>query len=75
MAEENGLLMKDARSSYQTSDTDASKLFHDSRSTTQSAEEGHMQQGDYLKACIFGGLDGILTSFGECQNSVSKSEN
>ncbi len=35
--------------------------FHDSRA--QGAEEDHQQSGDFLKAMVFGGLDGILTSF------------
>lgn len=38
------------------------RLLHDAR-TGQAHEEAHSGQGDYLKAMVFGGLDGILTSF------------
>ena len=38
------------------------RLLHDARAG-QAHEEAHSEQGDYLKAMVFGGLDGILTSF------------
>ena len=57
-------LTKDARSAFSTHDLEASKNYHDSRPHSSSyAEEAHQSHGDYLKAIIFGGLDGILTSF------------
>lgn len=38
------------------------RLLHDARAG-QSHDEAHNDKGDYLKAMVFGGLDGILTSF------------
>lgn len=38
------------------------RLLHDARAG-QRHEESHSDSGDYLKAVVFGGLDGILTSF------------
>lgn len=38
------------------------RLLHDARAG-QPHDEAHSEQGDYLKAMVFGGLDGILTSF------------
>lgn len=38
------------------------RLLHDARAA-QPHEEAHSAKGDYLKAMVFGGLDGILTSF------------
>eukprot|EP00752_Nemacystus_decipiens_P008012 g7159.t1 len=43
-------------------DQQASRLLHDARAG-QAHDEAHSEQGDYLKAMVFGGLDGILTSF------------
>ena len=61
------LPLKDARTAYLSADATSSKNYHDVRSSNGllgiSAEEGHRTQGDYLKALVFGGLDGILTSF------------
>jgi DNA damage-binding protein 1 len=43
----------------------ASKQYHDSKHTAakDESEEGHQSEGGFLKPVIFGGLDGILTSF------------
>lgn len=38
------------------------RLLHDARAG-QPHDEAHSEKGDYLKAMVFGGLDGILTSF------------
>ncbi|GMH99430.1 hypothetical protein TrLO_g148 [Triparma laevis f. longispina] len=51
-----------ARSAYDIGDLEASKTFHDGRSGGQAIEE-HSSGGDFIKAIVFGGLDGILTSF------------
>lgn len=40
----------------------SNRLLHDARAG-QPHEEAHNDRGDYLKAMVFGGLDGILTSF------------
>ncbi|CAM9188284.1 unnamed protein product [Choristocarpus tenellus] len=53
---------KDVRNAFNCGDRDASRLLHDARSA-QGHEEAHSDSGDYLKAMVFGGLDGILTSF------------
>lgn len=42
--------------------TTCTRLLHDARAGQPHAE-AHSAQGDYLKAMVFGGLDGILTSF------------
>mmetsp|Transcript_3465 Transcript_3465/g.3277 ORF Transcript_3465/g.3277 Transcript_3465/m.3277 type:complete len:280 (-) Transcript_3465:215-1054(-) len=51
-----------ARKAYDCEDTEASRQFHDTRATKES-EETHQTEGGLLKPLIFGGLDGILTSF------------
>jgi len=50
-----------ARKAYEGCDTEASRLYHDSRII--ASEEMHQTEGGLLKPIIFGGLDGILTSF------------
>ena len=37
--------------------------FHDGRSNSDKDEDWHQSEGGFLKPIIFGGLDGILTSF------------
>ncbi|KAL7500543.1 hypothetical protein ACHAWT_008364 [Skeletonema menzelii] len=49
-----------ARKSYVAQDLEASKNFHDTRNIST---EMHQTEGGFLKPLIFGGLDGILTSF------------
>ena len=48
-----------ARSAYGTRDIEASRMAHDSRGAT----EEHNEAGGMVKTIVFGGLDGILTSF------------
>jgi DNA damage-binding protein 1 len=50
-----------ARKAFEATNGAASKQFHDARSS--ASEEGHQAEGGFLKPVIFGGLDGILTSF------------
>eukprot|EP00586_Coscinodiscus_wailesii_P023061 CAMPEP_0172503786 /NCGR_PEP_ID=MMETSP1066-20121228/172334_1 /TAXON_ID=671091 /ORGANISM="Coscinodiscus wailesii, Strain CCMP2513" /LENGTH=296 /DNA_ID=CAMNT_0013279671 /DNA_START=22 /DNA_END=912 /DNA_ORIENTATION=+ len=52
----------DARKAFETYDREASKNYHDSR-PFESSTETHKTEGGMLKPIIFGGLDGILTSF------------
>jgi len=53
-----------ARKAYDGLDMDASRNFHDTRhDVAQSNTEMHQTEGGFLKPLIFGGLDGILTSF------------
>jgi VIT1/CCC1 family predicted Fe2+/Mn2+ transporter len=62
------------RTAFTTGDAAASKNYHVSRlslnaektndaSTLSASEDGHQTEGERLKPIIFGGLDGILTSF------------
>ena len=66
----------DARKAFDDKDLEASRKYHDSRRSIStdngvnkresgevSGEEGHQSEGGLLKPIIFGGLDGILTSF------------
>lgn len=50
-----------ARVAFDKGDAEASKSYHDSKHA--ASEEGHQTEGGFLKPIIFGGLDGILTSF------------
>jgi len=68
--EQTALVPNGARKAfYEGLDTEASRNFHDTRHTTGGEREGnastemHQTEGGYLKPLIFGGLDGILTSF------------
>lgn len=60
-AEEQTALVPDGarKAFYDGQDTTASRTFHDTRENN----EMHQTGGGFLKPLIFGGLDGILTSF------------
>lgn len=52
------------RSAFHDNDVEASRQFHDARQiAVEASEDGHQTEGGLLKPIIFGGLDGILTSF------------
>ena len=51
-----------ARSAYGNFDVEASRVAHAARAGA-GAEEEHNQAGGMVKTIVFGGLDGILTSF------------
>ena len=55
------------RNAYTSGDVEASRNHHDAKLMAAAAavnsEEGHQTAGQSLKPIIFGGLDGILTSF------------
>ncbi len=55
----------DVREAFQSSDADASRLAHDQKRAEagKGAEEDHSHGGGYLKSAVFGGLDGIITTF------------
>ncbi|KAL7547454.1 hypothetical protein ACHAWF_011739 [Thalassiosira exigua] len=61
--EKAALVSGGARKAYDGLDADASKNYHDTRHTQTQSTEMHQTEGGYLKPLIFGGLDGILTSF------------
>jgi len=68
VGEETNLLVKstscvsdeDPRKAFKETDLEASRNYHDKR---HKCEEMHNTDGGMLKPVIFGGLDGILTSF------------
>ncbi len=61
--ESRSLVPNGARKAYDGQDTEASKNFHDTRHSGTMNTEMHQTEGGFLKPLIFGGLDGILTSF------------
>jgi len=48
------------RSAYARGDAEASKRAHDAK---KLHEEGHSDSGEYIKSIVYGGLDGIITTF------------
>ena len=52
-----------ARNAFDEGDAEASRSYHDNRHSKHASEDGHQTEGAKLKPIIFGGLDGILTSF------------
>lgn len=58
-SEKTPLVRESIREAYNEGNAEASRYFHDMK----KAEEGHQTEGGFLKPIIFGGLDGILTSF------------
>jgi len=69
MTNEQSALLPSAREAYEDSNLNASRAYHDGKHDTQNAassnaeETWHQSEGGFLKPIIFGGLDGILTSF------------
>jgi hypothetical protein len=60
------LLQRDlsgARAAYTDRDTEASAVAHKAKTLTHGRNEPHVEGGEYVKLVVFGGLDGILTSF------------
>eukprot|EP00924_Labyrinthula_sp_SR-Ha-C_P013721 maker-scaffold_5-snap-gene-11.50-mRNA-1 protein AED:0.01 eAED:0.01 QI:58/1/1/1/1/1/2/45/327 len=63
--------LREARNAYFSKNKEASKLVHQKKSLNHASgnsngfqmEEGHKPEGDFLKSIVFGGLDGILTTF------------
>ena len=57
---------KTARTTFLSGDAEASRCYHENKHQDRghaASEEGHQSEGGFLKPIIFGGLDGILTSF------------
>lgn len=63
MGEENEKTPLTAHIAFQDKDAAASRHYHDTRSVVKGSDEAHQKGGGMLKPIIFGGLDGILTSF------------
>eukprot|EP00527_Entomoneis_sp_CCMP2396_P004931 CAMPEP_0198142874 /NCGR_PEP_ID=MMETSP1443-20131203/5545_1 /TAXON_ID=186043 /ORGANISM="Entomoneis sp., Strain CCMP2396" /LENGTH=287 /DNA_ID=CAMNT_0043805987 /DNA_START=227 /DNA_END=1090 /DNA_ORIENTATION=+ len=57
----NGKENVGAREAFEDADVDASKKYHEAKGA--ASEDGHQTEGGLIKPIIFGGLDGILTSF------------
>jgi DNA damage-binding protein 1 len=54
---------KEARSAYTLADSQASKLAHDKYRGAAATEHHMTSTGSYLKSIIFGGMDGVITTF------------
>jgi len=52
-----------AREAFNHTDRAMSREVHDIGNRDNADEEGHQEGGGYLKSIVFGGLDGILTTF------------
>mmetsp|Transcript_960 Transcript_960/g.2264 ORF Transcript_960/g.2264 Transcript_960/m.2264 type:complete len:301 (-) Transcript_960:654-1556(-) len=54
-----------ARDAYASHNADLSRKAHQAASASQAQnhEDGHQSEGDFIKSVVFGGLDGILTTF------------
>ncbi|KAL3817228.1 hypothetical protein ACHAXA_009515 [Cyclostephanos tholiformis] len=61
--EKMALVPDGARKAYAGLDEGASRNFHDVRHVVARNTEMHQTDGGFIKPVIFGGLDGILTSF------------
>lgn len=49
-----------AQTAHSALDVTLSRAIHDMK---LGASEGHLQGGDYIKSAVYGGLDGIITTF------------
>lgn len=65
MPSEQSALLPSARNAFEDSNVAASRAYHDDKHdfTVNKEETWHQSEGGFLKPIIFGGLDGILTSF------------
>lgn len=67
--ESTPLVRSSIRVAFDDQDGAASRIYHDlqqqnnNKPSEMMMAEGHQSEGGYLKPIIFGGLDGILTSF------------
>jgi DNA damage-binding protein 1 len=53
-----------AQDAHKTGDAEASKLIHDQKAAAHAHAEKHGGAGaDFVKSIVFGGLDGIITTF------------
>merc|ERR1711957_943090 len=61
-----------ARSAYQSGDIEASRAAHANavRPAGMKATEDHIEAGGRIKSIVFGGLDGILTSFAVVSGAI-----
>jgi DNA damage-binding protein 1 len=59
--------LEGARAAYEAGDVEASRAAHNSKI---DAEEQHNTAGDSLKSVVYGGLDGIITTFAVVAGSM-----
>lgn len=59
-----------ARDAYKTGNVDASRGAHAAQAMQRGATEQHIEAGGRIKSIVFGGLDGILTSFAIVSGAV-----
>jgi len=57
--------LEKARAAYKSGDAEESRRAHDAQANTGTGpKEGHTQErGKYIKSIVYGGLDGIITTF------------
>lgn len=53
--------LEQARKAFESMDAQASRHAHETKKGV--SEEGHQTAGDFIKSVVYGGLDGILTTF------------
>jgi len=62
--------LEDARSAYELNDTEASRKAH---LNAHQKNEKHTAGGNFIKSFVYGGLDGILTTFSIVAGTVGSS--
>jgi len=58
----NASMKKQAQAAHDSRDADLSILVHKAKAG-QKASENHLPAGDHIKSAVYGGLDGIITTF------------
>jgi VIT1/CCC1 family predicted Fe2+/Mn2+ transporter len=58
-----------AKDAFKKGDSEYSRLVHEKKAP-KNTEEGHEPFGDFIKSVVYGGLDGILTSFAICSGAA-----
>lgn len=53
----------EAQSAHLHGDVEASRHVHELKQQLQQSSEGHLTGGGYIKNAVYGGLDGIITTF------------
>eukprot|EP01080_Neovahlkampfia_damariscottae_P001967 gene1967-1475_t len=64
------LLNNQAKEAFESNNSEASKQAHEQKSAVIHHKEKHNVFGEYVKSIVFGGLDGIITTFAIVAASV-----